>query len=179
MHHSVIFSLLPLLGLLLVAAGIDLRSRRIPNWLVLIVIVSGLALSFTPYRVVSPGYALLGACAGFGLTAGLYFLKALCGGDVKLLFAVGMWTGPLGVLFIFCVAGIAGMIIVLVHAAWDGRLAKLLHNSTLLAINIVHLNQLGMEHVIATGQSTRTLKSYLPWAVSVTIGVMTLMVWPR
>jgi prepilin peptidase CpaA len=173
--HSL--SILPLLALLIMASAIDLRSRRIPNWLVLIVMVGGAALSLSRFRIVSPGQAALGACTGLGLTVGLYALKALCGGDLKLLVAVGVWTGPLGILFVFCAAGIAGMIIVLFAAVWQGRLTKLLHNSTLLAINIVHLNQVGMEHVIATGQSTRTIKSYLPWAVSVTIGVLTLMLW--
>jgi prepilin peptidase CpaA len=179
MDRARLLPMIPLIVLLIIAAGIDLRSRRIPNWLVLIVMVGGAALTLTRFRIVSPGQAALGACTALGLTVGLYALKALCGGDLKLLVAVGFWTGPLGILFVFCAAGVAGMIIVLITSALQGRLTKLLHNSTLLAINIVHLNQVGMEHVIATGQSTRTIKSYLPWAVSVTIGVLTLLAWPR
>src|SRR4051812_22980547 len=83
----------PMLALLVWAACIDVRSRRIPNWLCLTLILTGLTRSFFAHSDVTP----LGALAGFGLGFGLGFLlfaiRALGGGDVKLLAGVGTWIG--------------------------------------------------------------------------------------
>jgi prepilin peptidase CpaA len=179
MDRAHLISILPLLVLLLVAAGIDLRSRRIPNWLNLTLLTAGLIQSFTALHTISPGQATLGILAGFGLTFVLFAMGALGGGDVKLLAAVGAWTGPAGVLFVFCAAGIAGMIIVVSQALWQKRLNTLVHNSALLAINLVHVNQVGMDHAIATGKSTRSIARPLPYAVPVLVGVVTLLLWPK
>ena len=62
-----------LLGILtMVAAGFDIRYRRIPNWLVLTGIVTGFI-----WNLYSSGWSGLGhAAAGLGLGFALYFLKA-------------------------------------------------------------------------------------------------------
>jgi len=179
MDRAHLLPMIPLLVLLIVAAGIDLRSRRIPNWLNLALLAAGLSQSFTALHTISPGQSTLGILAGFGLTFILFAMGALGGGDVKLLAAVGAWTGPAGVLFVFCAAGVAGLIIVVSQALWQKRLHTLIHNSTLLAINLAHLNQVGVEHAIATGKSTRSINRPLPYAVPVLLGVLTLLVWPK
>src|SRR5687767_15907788 len=84
----------PVLGLLVWAAVGDLRSRRIPNWLTFSLVLSGIAQSFTPGGLVSPGMSLAGFAVGFGLPMILFVIGALGGGDVKLLAGVGAWFGP-------------------------------------------------------------------------------------
>jgi hypothetical protein len=71
------------------------------------------------------------------------------------------------------------MIIVISQAVWQKRLHTLLHNSALLTINLVHLNQVGAEHAIATGKSSRSINRPLPYAVPVLLGVLTLLMWPK
>jgi prepilin peptidase CpaA len=93
------------LALLLVAAAvIDVRQRRIPNWLTGGGIVVGLLLQgFAPfgwglfeYRWGSPGLlpALYGMGLGLALFLPLYLLRAVGAGDVKLLAMTGVWLGP-------------------------------------------------------------------------------------
>jgi prepilin peptidase CpaA len=126
----------PMLGLLTWAAAVDVRSRRIPNWLTFGLVLAGLAQSFTWARTVGPGDAGLGLLTGFGLTFVLFALGALGGGDVKLLAGVGAWLGPMPALVVFAAAAVIGMVIVLAQAAAQGRLAKLFRNSAVIAVSL-------------------------------------------
>jgi prepilin peptidase CpaA len=158
---------LPLLAALLWAAVQDLRTRLIRNWLTFPLILAGLAQSFLPGPTVSPGNAALGLLVGFALPLVLFVIGALGGGDVKLLAAVGSWVGPTVVLEIFVIEAIIGMALVLAQAASTGRMRVLLRNSAMVAINLWHLREVGVEHVSATGRSCRSIDRPLPFAVPV------------
>ena len=97
-----------LIGVTLVAAATDLRARIIPNWLVL----AGLAAGFTLNAMLGGWHGLLGALAGFGLAlliyVPLFILRAMGGGDVKLMAAVGCMAGPQNWFTIFILASIMG-----------------------------------------------------------------------
>jgi prepilin peptidase CpaA len=87
---------LPLAGLvalLALAALIDLRERRIPNWL-----TGGVAALYPLYVLASPmPIAWLGALAVAAATFMFGFVlfarQLIGGGDVKLIAAVSLWTG--------------------------------------------------------------------------------------
>jgi len=87
---------------LLAAAASDLRSRTIPNVLPL-----ALALGFAVWAVAAPEPAwpwrLLGAALVLALGYGAWTLRALGGGDVKLLAAAALWF-PLKLLPSFLLA---------------------------------------------------------------------------
>ncbi|HZL34941.1 MAG TPA: A24 family peptidase [Tepidisphaeraceae bacterium] len=169
--------LLPLFALLIWAAMGDVRERRIRNWLTLTLAILGVGQSFMAHHTVSPGASLLGLASGFGLTFILFAMGALGGGDVKLLAGLGAWLGAGPTLAVFCLAAIIGMFIVLGQAAWQGRLAKLLHNTVLVTINVIHVREVGMEHAAATGKSCRSVERPLPYAVPVLIAVSMLVAW--
>jgi prepilin peptidase CpaA len=126
----------PMLGLLVWAAAVDLRSRRIPNWLTFSLLLAGLAQSFAWAHTVTPGQSFLGFLTGFGLTFVLFGIGALGGGDVKLLAGLGAWLGPWPTLVVFAVAAIIGMVIVITQAAAQGRLARLFRNSAVIAMSL-------------------------------------------
>jgi prepilin peptidase CpaA len=175
MSKTALLHLLPLFVMLSIAAVSDLRSRKIRNWLTFSLVLTGLAQSFTAVHTVAPMASLLGLAAGFGLTFLLFAMGALGGGDVKLLAGVGAWVGPMPVLAVFCLAAVAGMVIVLAQALWQGRLRQLLHNSALVAVNIAHVSELGVAHATATGKSCRSVDRPLPYAVPVFLGVAALV----
>lgn len=156
---------LPLVLLLCWAAVEDSRTRRIRNWLTVSLMLGGLAQSFTPGGTVSPGQSALGLLAGIGLPFVLFAIGALGGGDVKLLAGIGAWLGPAGVLQVFLAEAVIGMVIVLAQAAAAGRLRVLVRNTVLVAVNLMHLNELGVDHVRRTGQSCRSVDRPLPYAV--------------
>src|SRR4051812_38165028 len=102
-----------LLGILtLVAAGYDIRYRRIPNWLVLAGIVTGFAWNlFYSSGWSGLGHAAAGLGLGFALYFPLYLLRARGAGDVKLLAAVGAIAGPENCFWIFILTALLGGVI--------------------------------------------------------------------
>jgi prepilin peptidase CpaA len=166
--------LFPLFAMLTWASFTDLRERKIRNWLTLTVMLTGLAQSFTPFHTVTPGQAALGLLVGFGIPFILFAIGALGGGDVKLLAGVGAWLGPFGALGVFMAAAIIGMVIVLIQALWQRRLLQLIYNSALVAINVAHVQEVGIEHVKATGASARSVDRPLPYAIPIFLAVLVL-----
>ena len=103
---------LALAALLLAAAGFDLAHRRIPNWLTF----SGLLLGLFWHAVTGGGPGLVFALEGLGvagLTVLLWMAKALGAGDVKLLGVVGVWMGPVFLLWTLLGTIFAGALLAL------------------------------------------------------------------
>ena len=103
---------LALAALLLAAAGFDLAHRRIPNWLTF----SGLLLGLFWHIVTGGRLGLVFALEGLGvagLTALLWMAKALGAGDVKLLGVVGVWMGPVFLLWTLLGTIFAGALLAL------------------------------------------------------------------
>lgn len=121
----------PTVAVLGVATVTDLRSRRIPNWLVFPFLAAGLALSFAPPSW--HGISFLQSLEGMGLGLFLFGILALMGGmgmgDVKLCAAIGAWVGPRQMFFALVVTGIAGGVIAVIWAAMGGFLGELFSGS--------------------------------------------------
>jgi len=163
---------LPLVVLLAWAAVIDVRQRRIPNWLTLLLILSGFAQSFLGTRTVSPPWSLLGILAAAALPFALFAIGALGGGDVKLMAGVGAWLGPTPALAVFVIEKVVGLIIVVTQAAIQGRTRVLLRNSAVVTMNLLYVRQVGLEHAAQTGRGCRSVDRPLPFAVPALIAVL-------
>ena len=105
---------------LLVAAVTDLRSRQIGNWL-----NAGIALAAPLFWWASgltlwPEVALqLGvALATFAVLAALFAVKAMGGGDVKLLTALALWIAPMPFLQLLIVMALVGGVLTILFGAW-------------------------------------------------------------
>ncbi len=81
---------------LLVAAFTDLRRRQIDNWLTIaIAIAAPLYWLSSGISLADAGFRLLAALITFALLAALFAMRAMGGGDVKLLAALALWFPPL------------------------------------------------------------------------------------
>jgi prepilin peptidase CpaA len=168
----------PAVAMCVCAAVTDIRDRRIPNWVTFTLVLSGLAQSVSiGGAVLTPGQAVLGLAVGFTLPFVLFALGAVGGGDVKLLAGLGAWLGPAGVFQVFVLEAVIGLVMVLSQAAAQGRLQALFRNSAVLAVNLAHVQDVGLDHVKATGQSSRSIDRPLPYAVPVLIAVLVLLAW--
>jgi prepilin peptidase CpaA len=107
LHPSIVAAMT---AITLVAAFTDLKARRIPNWLVLAGVVAGFGLN----AALGGWSGVAAAGLGFGLAlliyVPLFILRAMGGGDVKLMAAIGCMAGPNNWFTIFILASIAGAV---------------------------------------------------------------------
>ena len=126
-------------GITAAAAVTDLHSRIIPNWLCATGIVLGFGLNGWLH-----GWAgLWSACLGFALALGLYvplwMLRAMGGGDVKLMAAVGALAGPAGWFTIFVLASALGGVFALGLLFLRDALGRSFHNIWYILTNLARL----------------------------------------
>jgi prepilin peptidase CpaA len=115
MTESAVSHLL-LFALLLAAAYSDVAFRRIPNRLTFGGLAAGLVVAVVQGGWGGLGGAVLGAVCGFAMFFGLYLLRAMGAGDVKLMAAAGAF---LGVPLVFAAAlysAVAGGLVLMVVA---------------------------------------------------------------
>lgn len=75
----------------MIASYIDLKDRRIPNLLVSVVLISGLAFSYHENGIQGIKISLQSIGIAFGLTILPYITKNFSAGDVKLLISIGVY----------------------------------------------------------------------------------------
>lgn len=121
-----------LLTLALAAAVVlDVRTRRIPNWLTGGLAAAGFGLAFAGGSV-TPLQAAYGLGVGLLLMMPAHVIGAMGAGDVKLMAAIGAVVGPDLVLRAFLYSAVAGGGFALVVALRRGILASTLQDATLL-----------------------------------------------
>jgi len=165
MTWSVLLGWAPLIGSLALAAVIDARQRRIPNWLTFGLLLGGLGRALALGGGAGFGHAVLGMLAGAAIPLVLYAISALGGGDVKLLAAIGAWVGAGPAVLVFMVEALLGLGIVLVQAVAQRKTQALLRNSALIAVNFAGVSELGLQNAVETGKSCRAISRPLPFAV--------------
>lgn len=108
---------LVLLAILIAASTIDMREHRIPNFLSLGGVATGLAMAALGLSSLSVSDSLLGLAMGFGALVLLYAKNVMGAGDVKLMMAVGTFFGPSltfwAVLYTFIAGGIMGIAVLI------------------------------------------------------------------
>ena len=115
------YGLLASLAIALLIAGFtDFRSRKIGNWLTGAIALGAplfwwaSGLSLWPDVAIQIGVAL----AAFAVLAGLFALRAMGGGDVKLLTALALWIEPLWFLQLVIIMSLLGGLLTIVFGAW-------------------------------------------------------------
>ncbi len=142
-----------------IALCIDLKCRRIPNWLT----VSSAVLGLT-YHLVSSGtsgllLSLGGFGTGFGILLILWLIGGGGGGDVKLMGAIGTWLGAFPTLLVFIGSAVFAVICTIGLLIWA---------------------QVAPKRVpAAAGQQssghTSVMKQTIPYALPVTLSIWTLL----
>ncbi|MGY6635604.1 MAG: peptidase [Erythrobacter sp. SCN 62-14] len=121
MQETIQYGLLIALAIALcVAAFTDIKRRQIDNWLNLAIAAGAPAFWWASGLALWPDVALqLGvALAAFALLAGLFALKMMGGGDVKLLTVLALWIEPMMFVHLLVIMAIAGGVLTLAMGMW-------------------------------------------------------------
>jgi prepilin peptidase CpaA len=159
-----------LAALVISAAVFDFRTRRIPNWLCAAGFLCGFAFQIVLFRWTGARDAALGAGLALLIYVPLFALRAVGGGDVKLMAAVGSIGGPQSWIAIFLITAILGGAIALVMITVKGRVARTMRNVGILLSELAHLrapHRVEQELDVSSGQGLR-----LPHGCTIAAGTM-------
>ena len=167
-----------LLSLIVIpAAALDIKTRRIPNWLSLPSIVLGVLLNVFLFETDGLWFSLKGLGLAFAVYFVLYLLHGMGAGDVKLMAAVGAVAGPGYWLVILVLTSLAGAIAGLLLIAAKGRFRATLENILLILISFRHGQLPYKENPQLDVRGTQGLR--FPHAVMIAFGTL-LAIWaPR
>jgi prepilin peptidase CpaA len=179
---SITFSVIALVLLLGLAVIEDIRSRRIPNALVM----SGIAFAMTLHflAMIEASHALAGPewwsapagmAAGLALMLPLYALRAMGAGDVKLMAMVGAFIGPGPVVWATLCTLIAGGILSIVYMLGRGVAAQTLINLRAMLVDWTVRAGSGQGLRIAPLETTA---ARLPYALAIALGTGASLLWP-
>jgi len=158
----------PTLIVLGVATFTDLRSRRIPNWLVLPFMAAGCVVSAWLYGWHGAGQSLLGLGLGALLFGGLSLMGGMGMGDVKLCAAIGAWIGPAQLFTALVLTGLAGGLMAFGWAVYRGFLPDLFKSSSALLFGFKKRGmRLDPAHTLAN-----PLAHKMPYAPAIAIGTL-------
>ena len=100
--------------LLMIAVICDLRSREIPDWISIAIAVVAVASSLTGWLGLPIAWVMAGGIAGLLVGYLLFSIAKLGGGDAKLIVALGLLVGPIGLLIVLFGMAIAGGVLSLI-----------------------------------------------------------------
>jgi len=157
-----------LVVLLTVACVSDLRTRRIPNTIVLATAVAGTAAALGTKWLI-PGLVQAGGGFGTGLVVWLpfYAFGMLGAGDIKLFAAASTFLGPR-----------SSLEAALYTALYGGALAfgYMLTRSG-VAGTFIRVGQ-GIKHPDLLRNDPAAFRRRMPYALAIALGVLTVFWWP-
>jgi prepilin peptidase CpaA len=164
--HS--FAWWPTLAVLGVATITDLRSRRIPNWLVLPFLLAGIVISCWLQGWHGLGQSLGGASLGFVIFGVLFWMGGMGAGDVKLCAGIGAWVGPQQLILALVITGMAGGVMVFCWAIFGGFLKDLFTGASDLAFGWKDRGGVRDSDMVIANP----LKRKMPYAPAIAIGTL-------
>lgn len=164
--HS--FAWWPTLAVLGVATFTDLRSRRIPNWLVFPFFFVGVVVSGWMHGWHGLGQSLAGSLLGLVIFGVLFWFGGMGAGDVKLCAAIGAWVGPQQLMLALVLTGMAGGVMVLCWAVAGGFVKELFTGASDLAFGWKGSGGVRDPEMVIGNP----LKRKMPYAPAIAIGTL-------
>jgi prepilin peptidase CpaA len=158
----------PTVVALAIATFTDLRSSRIPNWLVFPFMLAGFGVQAWFHG----WHGVVQSLEGFALGAVLFGVLAAMGGmgmgDVKLFAGIGAWIGPGQLMLALVITGVAGGLMALGWALIGGFAGELLKGSGDLLLGWRQRGTIAPPEL----KLTNPLSRKMPYAPAIAIGTL-------
>lgn len=158
----------PTLIVLAIATFTDVRSCRIPNWLVLPFLLAGVAVSGWTHGWHGVGQSLLGVGLGTLVLGFFCWMGGMGMGDLKLCAAVGAWIGPAQLLVALVITGMVGGMMALCWAIVGGFVGELLSGTGELLFGLRKRGLRPHPDLVLSNPLTRKM----PYAPAIAIGTL-------
>lgn len=157
----------PLIVLLVWATVVDLRRRRIPNWISFTLIGTGFARGVFHVQGASGLNALEGFAVGL-IPLVLFLLGGMGAADVKLSAGIGAWIGPMPMLWVLAGACLVSMVMSIVMSLMQGRLPAVIRQSLLMSMQVF----IGRDPRALSDVRTAQAAKHIPFAVSLVVATL-------
>jgi len=154
------------------AASIDVRKRKIPNWVTLPSAMTGVLLNFSFFGFRGLLSAIFGILAGFFLLFFVYLMGGMGAGDVKLMAVIGAFLGPWLVFVAFIWMALAGGILALCLILWRRAFRQTFQNIKTILLTLFLRTSPRQTQI--TIENPKLIK--LPYGVPIATGTI-LAVW--
>lgn len=162
------------MAVLAVSTFTDLRSRRIPNWLVLPFLLLGFVVACGPRSW--NGIGVLSSLGGIGLGLVVFGALAWMGGmgmgDVKLCAAIGAWVGPQQLFLALVMTGIVGGIMAVGWAVIGGFAGDLFTGTGNLLLSWKKKGDKTGERTEEKKNLSNPLARKMPYAPAIAVGTL-------
>lgn len=111
MFYTIVFVIVLLLG---IACVCDFRRREVPDWIAITIALVGFGATILGWWDSSMMWVIVGGLVGLLIGYALFHFAKLGGGDAKLIAALGVLVGPVGLLIVLFGTAVAGGVLSLV-----------------------------------------------------------------
>lgn len=151
-----------------IATVCDLRSRRIPNWLVLPFLIGGVIFSTFARGWSGLAHSITGVLLAAFFLGLFYLLGGMGMGDVKLCAGIGAWIGPHQLLFALAFMGLAGGLMAFAWALRCGFWKEMMAGTCDLIVGFGKRGFRRQETLVLGNPATRKM----PYAPAIAIGAV-------
>jgi prepilin peptidase CpaA len=158
---------------ILLAAWIDYKAKKVPNWLNAALAAAGFGVQF--YYNGTDGLAAggLGLLVGFGVLIVPWAMHGMGAGDVKLMAAIGVWFGPWMALVAFCAGAVIGGVMAVVMILSSGRLWHAVMNLQTIMVKVSSTKTAFSE--FGGAKTFGNTSQLLPYGVPLTAGSLAVL----
>ena len=154
--------------ILIVAAYIDGKQLRVPNWMTFPMVLSGLAVNSWLSGWSGLGDALVGTVVGLACLLPLYSVGGMGAGDVKLMAGMGAWLGATITFYAFCVSTVVGALLAILMVLYKRSFTKHYANFVMIFVEWMHIRDpRELSRLAAERKPTMFL---LPYGIPICIG---------
>lgn len=155
-------------AILILAAWIDGKQLRVPNWITFPMVFAGLVYNSWVGGWSGLGDALIGMIVGLATLLPLYAIGGMGAGDVKLMAGIGAWLGAAVTWHAFCVSVVVGAIMAVAMVLWRKSWKKHYGNFQMILLEFLTVKNPRELSRIAAERKPQML--LLPYGIPICIG---------